>query len=126
MKAPIAAVLCAALLAAPFRSLAETNCPPATNSAPTVSQNDKSMPCVLFVIGSAIVAGYIIWTIKSNCHGPGSVVTMVLDRSSDMVNWTPIATNTVTISTGAWVELFREKIDELRDPNAYYRCHIQR
>lgn len=72
---------------------------------------------------TAVVVGVTVIIYVHKTHSPpkeGDKVTVYLKKSPDNVNWSTVASNTITFSTNlVMIELFREDIN--KDKTAFYK-----
>ena len=91
MKTIIALTLCCALCAAQAQS----------TNAPAKGQNEPKfgLACMIVVsIAVAGIVGYAVYRVASLCPDQHSPVTLVLEKSNDHSNWSPVYTNTVILN----------------------------
>lgn len=76
---------------------------------------------VAFVIGVTIITvgiGIIIW-VKLKQPAPGGIYYWALEKSTDHVNWTPVATNTLRMTDEKAWDAFT--VDRDKDQIAFWR-----
>ena len=116
MKALLAIVL-SGLMAWP--AYGQTNTPPPPPQPGSAACPMLLYGLVLFTVATGAAVVIYIYR-KHKSPGVGDTATFVLKKSLDHVTWTPVSTNTITITTNEPpIELFRADMD--RDKTAFYK-----
>lgn len=127
MKTTLSLILCVLMA---YTGLQAQECP--LREATTYQIGDpnatdgKGILLAAFIVTVLVGGCVIIWYVRKACPRCGDKVTLVLEKTTDWVNWVPILTNTVVLTNSEWVEMFRLQIDQMNEPNSYFRARLLR
>lgn len=110
MKTALSLILCVAIA-----TMAVADTQPQTPQ----SIEPKSYWIAGFVVILVVVAGVAIYKVRGTIPSQTNPETFVLFKTTDLVNWSPIATNTVTLHGTNAIEFFRGSME---DGSAWYRA----
>lgn len=117
MKTTITLALCIALLCAAT--------PTVVRAADTNGPQPELTLCELFVVTAMVAGAVVIIYVTYKFCTPNGEHCFVLEKSCDHSNWTPIATNCITITNGTVPkEMFRDVI-ATNDNSCWYRVRKQ-
>jgi len=117
MKTFLTVILCLAILQFSVNASQSV-----TNDQPEAVQQPNSVLLGIIIILTVVVVGAtVVHKVKTTIPDNHSPVKLVLEKSMDHSNWTPVITNTVTLNGTNAIEFFRE---DMTDSIAFYRARV--
>jgi len=125
MKTTITAILTMALVLSPLHATEPDREP--VKSKPSVpdtqTHTEQSYALAALVLVCAAVGAFVVLKVHSKHKQLKGPVTLVLEKSTDNVNWTPVFTNNVVINGEQPIDFFQEV---RRDGYSFYRARVQK